>query len=72
MEGYLSLNEISRRASMSTRFIRQHLSEIPHFRLSDKAKIWIRWTDFAAWMGRYRILPGENRGIWPTSDKRPH
>ncbi len=30
MQGLLSLNDVAARASMSTRFIRKHLSEIPH------------------------------------------
>jgi len=55
MEGYLSVLEVSRRASMSTKFIRQHLSEIPHHRVSKGGKIWIKWSDFVAWIEKYRI-----------------
>ena len=43
MQGWLTLNEVASRASMSTRFIRKHLSEIPHYRSSARGKIWIDW-----------------------------
>ena len=61
MEPYLSLTEISYRASMSTKFIRQHLSEIVHHRVSEKGKIWIRWSDFVAWMETLRVVPGSEK-----------
>ena len=41
MQGLLSLNDVASKASMSTRFIRKHLSEIPHYRASARGKIWI-------------------------------
>jgi hypothetical protein len=50
MQGLLSLNEVAVRASMSTRFIRKHLSEIPHYRASARGKIWIEWSDFRSWL----------------------
>ena len=70
MEPYLSLTEISYRASMSTKFIRQHLSEIVHHRVSEKGKIWIRWSEFMAWMDTHRIVPGSE--IAPLSSLSKH
>jgi hypothetical protein len=55
MEGYLSLNEVARRANMSVRHIRKHLSEIPHYRFSKRGKIWIDWNEFQAWMQKRRV-----------------
>ena len=51
----LSLSEVARRASMSRRFIRRHLSEIPHYRASARGKIWIDWIEFRSWVDRLRI-----------------
>jgi len=53
--GLLSLSEVARRASMSKRFIRRHLSEIPHYRASARGKIWIDWIEFRSWIDRLRI-----------------
>ena len=55
MQGWLTLNEVASRASMSNRFIRKHLSEIPHYRSSARGKIWIDWIDFQSWMRKLRI-----------------
>jgi hypothetical protein len=55
MQGWLTLNEVASRASMSTRFIRKHLSEIPHYRSSARGKIWIDWIDFQSWMRKLRV-----------------
>lgn len=55
MQGLLSLNDVATRASMSTRFIRKHLSEIPHYRASARGKIWIDWIDFQSWVRRLRV-----------------
>ena len=60
MPGLLSLNEVARRASMSTRFIRRHLSEIPHYRASARGKIWIDWTEFRSWVRRLRVDIGQD------------
>ena len=54
-EGYLSLNDVAQKANMSIKHIRKHLGEIPHYRFSKRGKIWIRWTEFVAWMERRRI-----------------
>jgi hypothetical protein len=54
-QGLLSLNEVASRASMSTRFIRKHLSEIPHCRASARGKIWIDWSDFMSWVRKLRV-----------------
>ncbi len=54
-EGLMTLNDIAHRASMSTRFIRKHLSEIPHYRASTRGKIWIDWNDFRSWVQRLRV-----------------
>ena len=54
-QGLMSLNDIALRASMSTRFIRKHLSEIPHYRASGRGKIWIDWNDFQSWLRRLRV-----------------
>ena len=54
-QGLMSLNEVALRASMSTRFIRKHLSEIPHYRASGRGKIWIDWNDFQSWLRRLRV-----------------
>ena len=50
MTEYLSLHELSIRASMSERTIRRYLGEIPHHRHCSRGKIWIRWADFEKWM----------------------
>ena len=55
MQGLLSLNDVASRASMSTRFIRKHLSKIPHYRASARGKIWIDWSDFMSWMRKLRV-----------------
>jgi hypothetical protein len=55
MQGLLSLNDVAMRASMSTRFIRSHLSEIPHYRASARGKIWIDWFDFQSWIQKLRV-----------------
>ena len=55
MQGLLSLNDVASRASMSTRFIRKHLSEIPHYRSSARGKIWIDWIDFQSWVRTLRV-----------------
>ena len=54
-QGLMSLNEVALRASMSTRFIRKHLPEIPHYRASARGKIWIDWNDFRSWVRRLRV-----------------
>jgi len=56
----LSLNQVARRASMSTRFIRKHLLEIPHYRASARGKIWIDWTEFRWWVRRLRVDIGRD------------
>jgi hypothetical protein len=55
MQGLLSLNEVALRASMSIRFIRKHLREIPHYRASARGKIWIDWPDFQSWIRSLRV-----------------
>ncbi len=60
MQGWLTLNDVASRASMSTRFIRKHLSEIPHYRSSARGKIWIDWTDFQSWVRRLRVEIGQD------------
>ena len=55
LQGLMSLNDVARRASMSTRFIRRHLTEIPHYRASARGKIWIDWNDFQSWVRRLRV-----------------
>lgn len=54
-QGLMSLNDVALRSSMSTRFIRKHLSEIPHYRASLRGKIWIDWNDFQAWIQSLRV-----------------
>jgi hypothetical protein len=54
-QGLMSLNDVALRASMSTRFIRKHLSEIPHYRASSRGKIWIDWNEFQSWLRRLRV-----------------
>ena len=55
MEGYMSLNEVARRADMSVKQIRKHLSEIPHYRFSKRGKIWVDWKEFQTWMQKRRV-----------------
>jgi hypothetical protein len=55
MQGLMSLSEVAFRASMSTRFLGKHLSEIPHYRASARGKIWIEWNDFQSWIGSLRV-----------------
>jgi hypothetical protein len=55
LQGLMSLNDVAQRASMSTRFIRKHLPEIPHYRASARGKIWIDWNDFQSWVRRLRV-----------------
>jgi hypothetical protein len=40
---------------MSTKLIRKHLSEIPHYRACARGKIWIDWADFQSWVGKLRV-----------------
>jgi hypothetical protein len=54
-QGLLSLNEVARQASMSTKFIRKHLSDIPHYRASARGNIWIDWADFQSWINSLRV-----------------
>jgi len=54
-QGLMSLNDVALRASMSTRFIRKYLPEIPHYRASARGKIWIDWNDFRSWVRRLRV-----------------
>jgi hypothetical protein len=54
-QGLMSLNDVALQASMSTRFIRKHLPEIPHYRASGRGKIWIDWNDFQSWLRRLRV-----------------
>ena len=51
---------VALRASMSTRFIRKHLSEIPHYRASARGKIWIDWLDFQSWVRKLRVEIGRD------------
>lgn len=60
MDRYLSLKEISRRASICERTLRRHLSEIPHSRMGTRGKIRIRWADFVNWMDAKRAQIVEN------------
>jgi len=63
MPGLLSLSEVAPQASMSTRFIRKHLAEIPHYRASVRGKIWIDWTDFRSWIGKLRVDIGKDNCV---------
>ncbi len=47
---YMSLKQISRRASICERTLRRYLPEIPHSRAGARGKIRIRWRDFVRWM----------------------
>jgi len=63
MQGLLSLNEVARRASMSTRFIRGRLREIPHYRASARGKIWIDWVEFRSWVRGLRADIGRDHCV---------
>jgi hypothetical protein len=54
---FISIREASRRSSMSEKTIRNFIryDALPHWRNSKAGKIWLRWTDFVAWMERRRI-----------------
>ncbi len=54
-EGYLSIKDVAGRAGMSEKLIRRHLEEIPHHRLAKNGKIWVKWSDFQAFMERARV-----------------
>jgi hypothetical protein len=54
-QGLMTLNDVALRSSMSTRFIRKHLREIPHYRASARGKIWIDWSDFQSWISSMRV-----------------
>ena len=47
---YMRLTEISRKASISPRAIKKHLNEIPHYRMTPRSPILVKWGDFQAWM----------------------
>ena len=56
-DGFVSIREVARRSSMSEKTIRNMIRDdaLPHHRRSKSGKIYLRWTDFAAWMERRRI-----------------
>jgi hypothetical protein len=66
MEGYLGINDVARKANMSARHIRKHLSEIPHYRFSKRGKIWIDWKKFQQWMEKRRVEIREDDHVVDT------
>jgi hypothetical protein len=56
-DDYITIREVSRRSSMSEKIIRSFIRNdaLPHYRNSKTGKIWLRWTEWAAWMERRRI-----------------
>ena len=56
-DGFVSIREVARRASMSEKSIRNYIrnAALPHYRNSRSGKIWLRWIEFVAWMERRRI-----------------
>jgi len=56
-DDYISVRELARRSSMSEKSIRNIIRNdaLPHYRKSRSGKIYLRWTDFTAWMERRRI-----------------
>ncbi len=56
-DGFVTVREVARRSSMSERSIRNFIRNdaLPHYRCSGSGKIWLRWTEFVAWMERRRI-----------------
>lgn len=56
-DGYITIREVARRSSMSEKSIRNFIRNdaLPHYRNSGSGKIWLRWSEFVAWMERRRI-----------------
>jgi hypothetical protein len=45
---------------MSERTILKYLHEIRHHRNSPRGKVWVRWSDFVAWMeGKAQAVRGD-------------
>ncbi len=63
MQGLLSLNDVASRASMSTRFSRTPLCEIPHYRAAARGTIWIDWIDFQSWVRKLRVEARQDDGV---------
>jgi hypothetical protein len=57
MGEFISVREVALRSSMCEKLIRSFIRNdaLPHWRNSRTGKIWLRWTDFVAWMERRRI-----------------
>jgi hypothetical protein len=49
---YMKLSEISRKTSISPRAIKKHLGEIPHYRMTPRSPILVKWRDFQEWMDK--------------------
>jgi predicted DNA-binding transcriptional regulator AlpA len=62
-ERFLSLKELAERASMSERMIRRYIREMPHHRFSPTGKIWVRWSDFEAWMEKHKVALREDPDV---------
>ena len=62
---FISIREASRRSSMSEKTIRNFIRHdaLPHWRNSKTGKIWVRWTDFVAWMERRKIELRHDDGL---------
>ena len=62
---FLSVKEVARRSSMSEKSIRGFIRNdaLPHYRNSRSGKIWLRWTEFMAWMERRRIELRHDDGL---------
>ena len=56
-DAYVSVREVAKRSSMSEKIIRNFVKDgsLPHYRNSRSGKIWLRWTEFAAFMESRRI-----------------
>ena len=56
-DGYITVRDVARRSSMSEKSIRDIIRNdaLPHYRRSASGKIFVRWSDFEAWMERWRI-----------------
>jgi hypothetical protein len=52
MGEFISVRDVARRSSMSEKIIREIIRNdaLPHYRRSTSGKIFIRWSDFEAWI----------------------
>ena len=65
MSEFIDIREVAQRSSMSEKIIRSFIRNdaLPHWRNRKTGEIWLRWTDFIAWMERRRIELRRDDGL---------